>query len=168
MTKVYLGLGSNLGNKLKNLKSAVQFFIWDDRFHNVQLSPFYLTSPYGNKEQKNFINSVISLETNLSADTLFNVTHELERRVGRKEKETWGPREIDVDILFFGDLIIQNEKMTVPHKDLQNRDFVLVPLLDLDPDIEHPVLKKKLKSFLSHLKDKYIIDRINFNIFEEN
>ena len=168
MNKVYLGLGSNLGNKLKNLKSTINFFVWDDRFDDIKTSPFYLTSPYGNEAQDNFINCAISFYTSLSIDALFNLTKELERRVGRTEKGNLGPRVIDIDILFYGDQIINNHEVTVPHKDLHNRDFVIIPLLDLDPNIFHPALKKKLKSFLSQLKDKYIIDKIYFNIFEEN
>ena len=83
MTKVYLGLGSNFGYKLKNLKSAVKFFNWDERFNNVRLSPLYLTTPYGNKDQDNFINCVVSFSTELSVDALFNVMLELERKIGR-------------------------------------------------------------------------------------
>lgn len=168
MNNVYLGLGSNLGNKSANIKSAADFFLWDKRFENVASSSLYLTKPYGKREQEDFLNSVIKFETKLSLDVLFTVTKELERRIGRHKREVWGPREIDIDILLFGDLIHEDENLSVPHKDLLNRDFVIVPLLEIDSEIIHPIEKKKINSFLSLLKDKYIIDKINFNFEEGN
>ena len=84
------------------------------------------------------------------------------------KRKTWGPREIDIDILLFGDLIIKNDSLPIPHKDLLNRDFVLVPLLEVNDELIHPIEKKKIKSFLSELNDKYIISKINFNYSHNN
>src|SRR5210317_578224 len=143
MNNVYLGLGSNLGDKFANIKKASDFFLWDKRFENVASSSLYSTKPYGKREQENFLNSVIKFETKLSLDVLFTITKELERRIGRNKREVWGPREIDIDILLFGNLIQEDENISVPHKDLLNRDFVIVPLLEIDSEIIHPIEKKK-------------------------
>lgn len=164
MNKVYLGLGSNVGNKIKNIKQAIGFFNWDTRFIDLHASSLYVTKPYGSIEQDNFINAVISFSTNIDHDNLFKITKELEKRIGRIKRESWGPREIDIDFLLFNQIVVRKEHITIPHEDLLNRDFVLVPLLELDPEIIDPVSQKKIKSFLSDLNDKYIIDKINFNL----
>lgn len=168
MNRVYLGLGSNLGDKIENIKSVVQFFIWDDRFSNVETSSLYITKPYGNIDQENFINGVISFNTAIALENLFNLTKSLEKKIRRTKSELWGPREIDIDILLYGDVVVENDNISIPHIDLLNRDFVIVPLLEINNEIIHPIQKKKVNLFLSLLKDKYIIDKINFNIEDQN
>jgi len=167
MNKVYCGLGSNVGDSIENINKAIQFFLWDNRFKNLEVSSLYKTKPYGKIIQENFTNAVISFETKVSPVSIFNLTRELEARIGRINREDWGPREIDIDILLYGDEIIENEQLSIPHIDLLNRDFVIVPLLEINEDIVHPVEKKKIKLFLSDLKDKYIIDKINFSLTEQ-
>ena len=164
MNKIFLGLGSNVGDRFENISKAINFFKWDTRFNNVETSSIYQTKPYGDIEQDDFYNCVISLETNLNWDVIFKISKELEKKIGRKQRESWGPREIDIDILLFGNEIIENDTLTIPHKDLVNRDFVLTPLVELDEELEHPVLKKKMKLFLSDLKDKYIVNKINIDL----
>ena len=168
MNSVYLGLGSNVGNKVENIHKVIENFFNDNRFVNVNISSLYETIPYGEIEQENFINCVINFQTQLSLELLFDLTKNLEKKIGRKKRKTWGPREIDIDILLFGDLIIENEKISIPHKDLLNRDFVLVPLLEVNSELFHPIEKKKIKSFLSKLNDKYIIGKINFSYSHNN
>jgi 2-amino-4-hydroxy-6-hydroxymethyldihydropteridine diphosphokinase len=164
MNRIYLGLGSNVGDKINNIKQAIHFFNWDQRFEDLKTSSFYITEPYGDIPQDKFINAAISFTTSLPLDTLLIIIKELEKRIGRVKRKTWGPREIDIDILLADDIIINNESLVIPHRDILNRDFVIVPILEIDDEIIEPVSKKKLKLFLSDLKDKYIIDRINFNI----
>ena len=164
MNKVYMGLGSNVGDRIENIKSAFNFFKWDDRFHTVETSSLYESSPYGNKEQQNFINCAVTFETKIDIHALLNVVKELERRIGRIKRDHWAPREIDIDILFYGDLVLIEDDLTIPHKDFANRDFVLVPLIELDEGLVDPLSHKKLISFLSELNEKYIIKKINVNL----
>jgi 2-amino-4-hydroxy-6-hydroxymethyldihydropteridine diphosphokinase len=168
MNKVYLGLGSNVGDSIGNIRQVIQEFLSDNRFNKVEYSSLYESTPYGNEEQSNFLNGVISFSTDLSLNELFLFTKKLEKRIGRIKRQTWGPREIDIDILLYGDSIVNSDKLSIPHKGLLDRDFVLVPLIELNENLMHPVEKKKIKSFLSELNDKYIIDKINFSLSEQN
>ena len=160
MNKVYLGLGTNVGNKKSNLKRTVAKFKENKNFTNIKISSIYETKPYGEIEQDNFLNAVIYLETSFSLNELFVFTKKLEKEIGRIKRENWGPREIDIDILLYNNLIYKNERITIPHKDLLNRDFVLVPLLEIDDTIIHPEEKKEIKQFLSELTDQYIVKKI--------
>ncbi|MCB9207307.1 MAG: 2-amino-4-hydroxy-6-hydroxymethyldihydropteridine diphosphokinase [Ignavibacteriales bacterium] len=163
MNKIFLGLGSNVGDKVENILKAIEYFQNDERFLDVACSSLYETKPYGIIEQENFINCAFSFLSEITLDELFVFTKSIEKEIGRIKRQNWGPREIDIDILLFGDEIIKNVKICIPHRDLLNRDFVLIPLLEIDKNLIHPVEKKSLKSFLSKLDDKYIIDKINFN-----
>jgi len=160
MNKVYLGLGTNVGNKKSNLKRTVAKFKENKNFTNIKISSIYETKPYGEIVQDNFLNAVIYLETSFSLNELFVFTKKLEKEIGRIKRENWGPREIDIDILLYNNLIYKNERITIPHKDLLNRDFVLVPLLEIDDTIIHPEEKKEIKQFLSELTDQYIVKKI--------
>jgi len=160
MNKVYLGLGTNVGNKKSNLKRTVAKFKENKNFTNIKISSIYETKPYGEIEQDNFLNAVIYLETSFSLNELFVFTKKLEKEIGRIKRENWGPREIDIDILLYNSLIYKDERITIPHKDLLNRDFVLVPLLEIDDTIIHPEEKKEIKQFLSELTDQYIVKKI--------
>lgn len=164
MNKVFIGLGTNVGNKIENISKVVQFFQSDEKFQDVKSSSLYESKPYGYHEQDNFLNSVISFSTNISSGDLLKITKELEKIIGRTKTTVWGPREIDIDILLYGEAILKSNSLSIPHKDLLNRDFVIVPLLELDEEVIHPVEKKKIKLFLSDLEDKYIIDKINFSL----
>ncbi len=161
MNKVFLGLGTNVGDRKNNLKRTVAKFSKNKDFTNIKISPVYETIPYGEIEQENFFNAVLFLETHYSLDELFVFTKNLEKEIGRKKTKTWGPRVIDIDILLYNDLIYKDKKINIPHKDLLNRDFVLVPLLDIDKEIVHPVEKKEIKQFLSKLTDQYIVKKIS-------
>lgn len=163
MTSVYLGLGSNVGERVENIRQVLDFFCNDKRFVNVKISSLYETVPYGEIKQENFINGVVSFQSKISVELLFGITKNLENKIGRIKRKAWGPREIDIDILLFGEVVIKNSKISIPHKDLLNRDFVIVPLLEVNDEIIHPIEKKKIKSFLSELNDKYIIGKINFS-----
>ena len=168
MNKVYLGLGSNLGKKVDNIQMVIDFFCNDRQFSDIKISSLYETVPYGEIEQDNFINAVIAFSTEISLDDLFIMTKDLEKQIGRLKRKTWGPREIDIDILLFGDLVVKNDHLSIPHEDLLNRDFVIVPLMEVNDKLVHPIEKKKIKSFLSELNDKYIIGKINFNYSHDN
>lgn len=164
---VFIGIGSNEGNKLNYIKSAVTLI--NDLADCVieKVSSIYETLPFGDVKQNNFFNAVIKISTSLSPQELFNELKIIEQKLGRIFREKWGPREIDLDILLFNDLIFSDEIITLPHKGIINRDFVLVPLIEIEPDLIHPVYKKKMAEFVSGLKIKNIINQLTEPLFTE-
>lgn len=164
---VFIGIGSNEGNKLNNIKSAVTLIIDLADCIIEKVSSIYETIPFGEVKQNNFFNAVIKISTSLSPQELFNELKIIEQKLGRIFREKWGPREIDLDILLFNDLIFSDEIITLPHKGIINRDFVLVPLIEIEPDLIHPVYKKKMTDFVSGLKIKNIINQLTEPLFTE-
>jgi len=159
---VYLGLGSNKGDRLNYLVRAVELISQDENCRLVISSSVYETKPYGNIDQDNFYNAVILIETKRDFETLYYFLKNVEKKIGRRNSEIlWAPREIDVDILFYNNLIYKSEILTVPHKDIMNRDFVLVPLIEIAGDFIHPVLNKKLNEFDRTSIEKHIIKKLN-------
>jgi 2-amino-4-hydroxy-6-hydroxymethyldihydropteridine diphosphokinase len=123
----------------------------------LKVSPVYETHPYGNIKQADFLNAVIAVSTNMDLNSFFDHIKEAERKTGRTPSEKWGEREIDIDILLFGNEIISNDIITIPHKGMAERDFVLQPLSDIAPDLLHPVLKKTIRELLKEVTEKNII-----------
>lgn len=161
-SNVYLGLGSNKGDRFNYLVSAVKLISQDKNCRLVKSSSVYETKPYGNLVQGNFYNAVILIETKYDLETLYYFLKEIEKEVGREKSEKrWNPREIDVDILFYNNLIYKSEILTVPHKDIMNRDFVLIPFIELAADYIHPILKIKISDTDLSLIDKHIIQKLN-------
>ncbi len=154
MKTIFLGLGSNVGDKEKNIKHAVNLL--SEKINNVKLAKIYKSKPYGFKNQDYFLNTALMGLTDLSPDELFDFVKKVENKVGRKKRFHWGPREIDIDILFYEDLIYETDFLVIPHPRIQERDFVLKPLCDLNPDLIHPVLKKTVKELLDELDEFYI------------
>jgi 2-amino-4-hydroxy-6-hydroxymethyldihydropteridine diphosphokinase len=126
-------------------------------FKILKASSIYETKPFGVKNQDNFINAVIKVETNLDLHSLLKLAKNIEVETGRKETFKWGPREIDIDILFFNDLIYSDEEITVPHKGIPERDFVLTPLCEIEPGLIHPVLKQKISDICISGSERSII-----------
>lgn len=158
---VYLGLGSNKGDRFNYLISAVKLISQDKNCRLVNASSVYETKPYGNLDQDNFNNAVILIETEFEIERLYYFLKDIEKKVGREISEIrWAPREIDVDILFYNNLIYKSEILTVPHKDIMNRDFVLIPLIEIAGEYVHPVLNKKLNEFDLSSLEKHIIQKI--------
>ena len=149
---VYIGIGSNLGDKLENCGRAVEAIAADDKNRVVKRSPFYLTEPVGEKEQEWFVNGAIAVETSLAPRQLLDFLLAIERSMGRVRKKRWGPRVIDLDILFYGDEIIMENGLEVPHPHLHERMFVLVPLRDIAPDFVHPRLGKTISQIIAEHK----------------
>ena len=108
------------------------------------VSSIYESSPYGNLIQEDFFNAVFKIKTYYKPLELFGFLKKVEEQVGRKKTIKWGPREIDLDILFYNNLILEDEQLTIPHKDILNRDFVLIPLCEIAPELEHPEINKKI------------------------
>ena len=162
MNTVYISLGSNEANRIENINSAVKEIesLIDCRV--ISVSSFYESSPFGNVKQNNFINAVVKIATKDDHLSLLKKLKDIEQKLGRIKRERWGPREIDIDILFFNDLIFSNEFITLPHEGVIYRDFVLIPLCEIEPDIVHPVFNKKVCEFIDDLKIKNIIKKIEF------
>ena len=146
MSSVYLGLGSNQGGKLENIKKAVTLI--SERVGDIlALSGFYKTQPWGYTSSEIYLNAAVWINTMLNPESLLSVTQDIEREVGRKEKTTtdgYHDRIIDIDILLYNDLIIQTECLTIPHPLMHQRLFVLQPLSEIAPDFVHPVFGKTI------------------------
>lgn len=149
--KAFIALGSNMGNKLKYLERAVANLQEDDCFRNIKVSNYMETAPYGGVEQDDFLNGVLEAETLYSPKELLRRLQKEEQLAERKREIRWGPRTLDLDILFYEDLILAEEELTIPHPDLKNRSFVLEPLAGLAPFFVHPVYRKTVKELLAEL-----------------
>jgi len=149
MVSAYIGLGSNLGDGIKNCKEALELMGSEPHTSVVERSSFYRTEPVGKKDQDWFINCVARVTTKLKPmDLLFYLLH-IEREMGRERIEKWGPRIIDLDILFYEDIVMEEDTLVIPHPLIKERRFVLVPLAELTPNLVHPVLKKDVSELLA-------------------
>jgi 2-amino-4-hydroxy-6-hydroxymethyldihydropteridine diphosphokinase len=133
VTRVFLGMGSNLGDRLENLRRAVELLA-ERRARLIRSSRVYETDPVGGPPQPDFLNAVAELETELSPRDLLRICQDVERVMGRTREDRWGPRPIDLDILLFGEEEIDHPELQVPHPRMHQRAFVLVPLLELVAD----------------------------------
>ncbi|MEG3126537.1 2-amino-4-hydroxy-6-hydroxymethyldihydropteridine diphosphokinase [Pantoea cypripedii] len=139
MTRVYLALGSNLADPLHQVDAALAALDAIPQTTRVATSSLYRTPPYGPPDQPDYLNAVVALETGLTAESLLDQTQRIELEHGRVRKaERWGPRTLDLDILLFGDTVINTPRLTVPHYDMHNRAFMLLPLLELAPQLTFP------------------------------
>jgi len=143
-------LGTNLGNLADNLSRARMLV--RDRAGEIRLSSsVYKTAPWGNLQQPDFLNQVISIITSLGAQELMSALHSIEKEMGRERNVRWEPRVIDLDILFFNDEVIDEAGLTIPHPDTGERLFALVPLCEILPDLRHPVSGETMSSLLEKL-----------------
>ncbi len=147
MTKhtTYLGLGSNLGDRLANLLTALE------ALHPMATSSIYETDPWGYTEQDPFLNLVTQIETELSPQALLQHLKHIEQEVGRRATFRYGPREIDIDVLLYDDLLLDEDGLTIPHPRLHERAFMLRPLADLAPDLIVPPGNQSVTELLAAL-----------------
>lgn len=148
---VYLSLGSNLGDLNENLKTAVNALQRKD-IVVLKRSSIYQTKPVGLKTQPDFYNMVIKAETSYSPEGLLKKINHIEKELGRTREIKWGPRKIDIDILLYNDVNLHTDKLIIPHPQMHKRNFVLIPLIEIEPELIHPVLKKKFASFITDSK----------------
>lgn len=158
MSRVYISLGSNLGEREKNIKEAIRLIVSEasllptkeskKKINIVKISSIYETEPIGFTEQNWFLNAVIEIETTLSPQELLVVLQQVESKLGKKIERKWGPRTIDLDILLYDDIILDSPDLQIPHKLMHERAFVLIPLVQIAPNIKHPVLNKTIKELV--------------------
>ena len=155
MSVAFLSLGSNKGDRLSLIQQAVSMLGNDNNIEIAATSSFYETEPWGRKNQPWFVNAVIAIRTALSPVELLRICQSIEAKLGRdrKKEEYWGQRLIDIDILFYDDLVFSNEILTIPHKEIHRRAFVLVPMLEIKSSYVHPVLKKNISELHEALED---------------
>jgi 2-amino-4-hydroxy-6-hydroxymethyldihydropteridine diphosphokinase len=152
MSNVYLGLGTNLGDRKQNINKAIEAISL--KMSISKQSSLYETTAWGYTNQPDFLNQVIQVETNLSPLRLLNFLKKTEVELGRVENFRYGPRLIDIDILFYDDLIKTTSRLQIPHPRIPERAFVLVPLNEIAPGFVHPVLKKTIAELLAELPNK--------------
>lgn len=139
MTLAYIALGSNLASPLEQVNAAIKSIGDIPQSRIVAVSSFYSTAPLGPQDQPDYLNAAVALDTDLAPETLLDHTQRIELQQGRVRKaERWGPRTLDLDIMLFGDRVIQTERLTVPHYDMHNRGFMLWPLFEIAPDLRFP------------------------------
>ncbi len=147
MPIAYIGIGSNIGSRKENCERAIRLLI-ENGIRVIERSSMIETEPWGIKEQPKFINMAIEIETELEPVKLLGCLKKIETELGRYSGVRWGPRIIDLDILFYDDLIMKTPELEIPHPGTFDRDFVLRPLAEIAPDKVHPVLKKSVKEIL--------------------
>ncbi len=158
-TSVFLLLGTNMGDRHNNLTAAV-VAIGSTVGSINNLSSVYETAAWGEKNQQPFYNQVIVVETCLSPQKVLDEVLRIEQNMGRKRGEKWGERIIDIDILFYGDEIIESDRLLIPHPELAGRRFTLVPLNEIAPTLKHPILLKEMSVLLNECPDHLGVERI--------
>jgi 2-amino-4-hydroxy-6-hydroxymethyldihydropteridine diphosphokinase len=149
MHRIFLALGSNIEDRKQHIETAI--VLLREKVHDIIVAPLYETTPRYFEDQQNFLNTVLSGVTDLEPRELLRFTQAVQQEVGRVERFRNGPREIDIDILFYDNLVYKDEELEIPHPRLQERDFVLQPFSDIDRDFSHPVLEKTIRALLDAL-----------------
>ena len=157
MSIAYIGLGSNVGDKADNIKKALEILDQFDGLKIVKVSSFYETEPVGYEDQDWFVNAVAKIETTLTAEQLLSIFKRAEKQIGRKDRVRWGPREIDLDLLFYDQIIVNTNDLIIPHPGLHERAFVLAPLAEIAPDFVHPIMKKTIAELLAGLRSQKVV-----------
>jgi 2-amino-4-hydroxy-6-hydroxymethyldihydropteridine diphosphokinase len=152
MHHIFLALGSNIENRKQHIETAIALL--REKVQDITVAPLYETKPQYFEDQQNFLNTVLSGYTDLKPWELLQFTKTVQQEVGRVERFRNGPREIDIDILFYDNEVYKGEELEIPHPRLQERDFVLQPFVDLNPDFFHPVLKKTIRELLDTLPEE--------------
>lgn len=165
VNNIFLALGSNKGDRPEFIREAILRINEDPFCRVLECSSLYETTPSGNLDQPDFLNAVIEIESDYLPEELLKVIKELERKIGRAESaEKWGQREIDIDIIFYNDVIYTGDKIIIPHPDCLKRDFVIIPLLEIAPNFIHPEEMKKIDELDIASLTKHIIHKKDFSI----
>lgn len=149
MAQIYLALGSNVGNCHQSIADAIKLL--QPTVADIQQAPLYITKAVGYTDQADFLNTVVSGQTNLEPLLLLGFVKDIEEKIGRQKRFRWGPREIDIDIIFYDSLVMDDSRLTIPHPRFAERDFVLKPLTDLAPDAVDPRTKLAVQVLYQNL-----------------
>ncbi len=150
----YISVGSNLGDKLINCQKGIATLTSGEKVNLIEVSKFYITQPVDFKEQEWFVNAVIKVTTSFDPFKLLAEMLSIQQRAGRHyDKIRFGPRILDLDILFYDNLVIKESNLVLPHPRMHKRRFVLKPICDIDKNLKHPVLKKNMQVLLDSLQD---------------
>jgi 2-amino-4-hydroxy-6-hydroxymethyldihydropteridine diphosphokinase len=152
---VYIGIGSNRGDRKSNCRNAIECL--EDAGRVIRVSSLYYTEPVGYKEQEDFINAVAAVETDRSPSELLALCHVIENKLGRTRTVRWGPRTVDLDVLLYGDLVMNQPDLVIPHPLMATRKFVLAPLAEIAPGVVHPVLHKTARQLLRELRNSHTV-----------
>jgi len=150
MSRAYVALGSNLGDREENLCTALKH-LQENGVEVIKTSTFIETEPYGVTDQPGFVNAVCQVETGLEPLELLRLLLSIEQEMGRVRLRRWGERNIDLDLLLYEDAVVESEELTLPHPDMQNRDFVLIPLAEIAGEVVHPVIEKSIRNLKNEL-----------------
>ena len=153
MSTVYIGIGSNLGNREENCRNAIKLLI-ESGIKVTKLSSKLETDPWGVVDQPKFINMAIKAETDQEPPALLHILENIETELGRRSEIRWGPRVIDLDILLYNTRIIKTPNLEIPHPGMQDRDFVLKPLAEIAPDVQHPVFGESIRGLIHNFLNK--------------
>jgi 2-amino-4-hydroxy-6-hydroxymethyldihydropteridine diphosphokinase len=149
--QAFIGIGSNLGDRVRTCRQAIERLSRHPQINLEKVSAFYRSEPVGFTDQDWFINGVVLCQVDVTPKALLGITLEIEQSLGRIREKRWGPRTLDLDILFFGKQHLARPGLTIPHPGVPERRFVLVPLVEIAPDWVHPVLHVSMKELLSRL-----------------
>lgn len=150
--RAYIACGSNIGDRKGHLDAAVAALRKDRQCRVIRVSDWIATTPYGGVAQADYLNGVIAIDTLYPPEVLLSRLQEIERAEARERKERWGPRTLDLDILLYEGVVMEEEKLTIPHRDMKNRDFVLRPLAQIAPYERHPVLGRSILELLEEVE----------------
>lgn len=150
----YISYGSNMGDSKALILAGIEKLKKHPLIRRVKSSEFFITKPYGPVEQDDFVNGCLELKTLMNQEELLEFLHEIEAEADRERTLRWGPRTLDMDLVFFDKLVYESESLVIPHIDMQNRLFVLEPLAELCPNYRHPILNKTVKQLLNELKQE--------------
>lgn len=151
--RAYIALGSNMGDRENFLSGAIEAMRNHPLIELRKMSKWLVTKPYGGVEQEDFLNGAVEIETLLNPQQLLEALHEMENAAGRERVIHWGPRTLDLDILFYDKVMTESEDLVIPHPDMENRRFVLEPLAEIAPTFRHPVTGKSIMALLRELED---------------
>jgi len=152
--QAYIALGSNMGDRFEYLKKAIFLLNSHEEIRVVNTSSIYETDPVGYTDQEQFLNMAVQVSTSLKPNELLDECLKIEEQLGRKREVRWGPRTLDLDILLYNQENIETEKLTIPHPRMSERAFVILPLLEMDPNLMLPTMEEPLDSCLQSIPDK--------------
>jgi 2-amino-4-hydroxy-6-hydroxymethyldihydropteridine diphosphokinase len=163
--RTFIGVGSNIGDGIAHCARGIKEISKDDRVSRLTASSFYSTSPVSPILQDDFINAAVAFAWAGSPGDLLQLLSRIEERMGRIRQEPWGPRIIDLDVLLLGDTVLDTPSLTIPHPELHRRKFALIPCLELEPSLMHPLYRKPLVSFLHEIDET---QRVSISVSAED